>query len=585
MTTSMWLRDILSYGLQLAVIVSAGVALALAFRIREPKVMLAYWRTLLVACLLLPVCQPWLEVPVPAMESSLVLAGEARSAPEAPAGAVPHAAWSLESLVLVALVTGVAMRALWLTMGAWTLGRLRRTATPLVPLPAAFSQAEERLGVHAGVYVSDRVAGPVTFGVIQPVVIVPPAVVTMPHHVQEAIACHELLHVRRRDWLFEVGEEAVRTIFWFHPAIWWLIDRIQLSREQVVDQAAIHVMDSRERYLDALLVVALSKSPIALVPAPLFLRRRLLKKRVAQIMQETTMTTRRLIASLTASAAALGLATTVAVRSFPLEARGQAVQTQQSGGAPIQIVKGGEHLLHASLPEYPRRAIEQQVQGDVVLDLATDERGEVSDARVLSGPDELRRASLESALQWHYSPEALRSTTLQATLRFSLPLPMRSTKSAPTPSRRRWKMRRRPSVRSRRTSNTSWRSSARRCRIQAHPVNRKTNGSGSTKSKQCCSTRCARNTTWKDGAEYTVRLKPRRSLFEGTPRLVRIGGERVTPETMKELVRRAGISIGDQISEGTAKRIQEIATTLDEHLRVSFREDGSGGLIIMVLNP
>ena len=237
--------------------------------------MLAYWRTLLVACLLLPVCQPWLEIPVPAMESSLLLAGDARSAPEAPAGSVRHAAWSLESLVLVALVTGVALRALWLAMGAWTLGRLRRTATPLVPLPAAFSQAEERLGVHAGVYVSDRVAGPVTFGVLRPVVIVPPAVVTMAHHVQEAIACHELLHVRRRDWLFEVGEEAVRTIFWFHPAIWWLIDRIQLSREQVVDQAAIHVMDSRERYLDALLVVALGKSPIALVPAPLFLRRRL----------------------------------------------------------------------------------------------------------------------------------------------------------------------------------------------------------------------------------------------------------------------------------------------------------------------
>ena len=51
----------------------------------------------------------------------------------------------------------------------------------------------------------------------------------------------------------------------------------------------------------------------------------------------------------------------------------------------------------------------------------TDDRGEVSDARVVSGPDELRRAALESVLQWHYSPEALRSTTLQATLRFTLP--------------------------------------------------------------------------------------------------------------------------------------------------------------------
>ena len=51
----------------------------------------------------------------------------------------------------------------------------------------------------------------------------------------------------------------------------------------------------------------------------------------------------------------------------------------------------------------------------------TDDRGEVSDARVLSGPEELRRAALESVLQWHYSPEAMRSTSLQTTLRFSLP--------------------------------------------------------------------------------------------------------------------------------------------------------------------
>jgi hypothetical protein len=54
---------------------------------------------------------------------------------------------------------------------------------------------------------------------------------------------------------------------------------------------------------------------------------------------------------------------------------------------------------------------------------------------------------------------------------------------------------------------------------------------------------------------------------------------------MNELVRRAGISVGDQISEETAKRIRDLAASLDEHLRVSFRGDGKGGLIIMVLNP
>ena len=116
------------------------------------------------------------------------------------------------------------------------------------------------------------------------------------------------------------------------------------------------------------------------------------------------MTTRRLIASLTASAAALALAITLAVRAFPLEAQGV---ERPAGSGPVQVLEGGEHLLHGDVPEYPRRAAERSVQGDVVLEMTLNDRGEVSDARVVRGPDELRRAALEAVLNWHYSPEAL----------------------------------------------------------------------------------------------------------------------------------------------------------------------------------
>ena len=584
MTPSIVLSDILSYSLQLTLVIGAGAALVVAFRIREPRVTLACWRTLLVVCLLLPLCQPWLTSNAPIMAPSIASQGIEVEAQFSPAVAVPTA-WSTTSLALLILCAGAAIRAVWLTTGAWTLARLRRTAQRLAPLPAAFCEAEARIGVQPGIYVSDRIAGPITFGWRRPVVIVPPSVLEMPLHVQEAIAYHELLHVRRRDWLFEVLEEAVRTVFWFHPAMWWLIGRIQLSREQVVDGAAVGLTDSKERYVDALLLVALNKSRVSLVPAPLFLRRSLLRQRVAQILQETTMTTRRLIASLTVSSAALALAATVAVRSFPLEAQGTVGFAQESAGSPIQIVKGGDHLLHASFSEYPRRAIEQQVQGDVVLDLVTDDRGEVSDARVLSGPEELRRAALESVLQWHYSPDALRSTTLQTTLRFSLP------------------------------AGDSEREARAHTLRAKHEDDEKANDSPAARAEhvmkelsealQDPSASDQQKDEWKrsyaekatllekiradlaEGREsvYTIRTAPGRPLFEGSPRLVQIRGERVTPATMNELTRRAGIHLGDQISEETAKRIRDVATSLDEHLRVSFRGDDKGGVILMVLNP
>ena len=32
-------------------------------------------------------------------------------------------------------------------------------------------------------------------------------------------------------------------MLWFHPAIWWLIGRVQLTREQVVDQEAVRLLE------------------------------------------------------------------------------------------------------------------------------------------------------------------------------------------------------------------------------------------------------------------------------------------------------------------------------------------------------
>ena len=255
---------------------------------------------------------------------------------------------------------------------------------------------------------------------IRPAIVLTPGICDMPAHVQEAIACHELLHVQRRDWLYEILEAAVVTVLWFHPAIWMLIGRIRLAREQVVDEAD----DPADRLARALRRVAARGRPRATVSL-VFTGITILAAAPSEEAGRPDSAgahhdhpTPDL--SLTASAAALALAAAFAVRSFPLEAQERAVAASDD---PIQLVKGGEHLLHGERPEYPRRAIEQRVEGDVQVEMTLDERGEVSDARVLSGPEELRKATLESVLQWHYSPAALASTTTYATLRFRVPPP------------------------------------------------------------------------------------------------------------------------------------------------------------------
>ena len=224
----------------------------------------------------------------------------------------------------------------------------------------------------------------------------------------------------------------------------------------------------------------------------------------------------------------------------------------------------------------------------------TDERGEVSDARVISGPDELRRAALESVLQWHYSPEALRSTTLQTTLRFNLPAGNAEFENRAYAFKTKSDEPKDVERLIEREVDPDKPQHAERAMKELTLALQDPNASDQQKDEWkreyekrsiLLLDKMLVEDAVKDGAEYTVRLAPRRPLFEGTPRLVRIGGERVTPETMKEFVQRSGLSIGDSITEDMAKRASEVARNLDEHLSVSFRRDGSGGLIIMLLNP
>jgi TonB family protein len=59
----------------------------------------------------------------------------------------------------------------------------------------------------------------------------------------------------------------------------------------------------------------------------------------------------------------------------------------------------------------------------VTLEVSIDAEGNVVDARVISGPEELRRGALESVLQWHYAKNNSLPGRTQVTIDFRLPEP------------------------------------------------------------------------------------------------------------------------------------------------------------------
>ena len=404
MSAAHWLGNLAAWSAQAGALIAAGGAAAWAFQLRVPRIRLAYWQTLLAICLLFPAVEPWRRAVDAKVEVTM---GAARPI-SAGRAAVYFPQW--QQALLFVLAAGCAARALWLAAGFGKLRRWRRDARVFSPLPPHLDLLRAAVAPHADLRLSPSLSGPVTFGLWRPVVVLPGHFAELPADIQEAIVCHELLHVRRHDWIVTVTEQAVRAALWFHPAVWWLIGQAQLAREQAVDSEVVALTGNRQQYLNALLAMAGNGPALDLAPAALFLRKRHLKNRVALLMKEVTMSKRRLISFCATSCGVLLAASWVALHTFPLQA------------APVPQEATPSNLLHSVAPKYPQAARDKHIEGAVVLEVHIDAEGHVSDAKVVSGPEELRSAALEAILQWHYSPQAMTLPTItQATMNFKLP--------------------------------------------------------------------------------------------------------------------------------------------------------------------
>jgi beta-lactamase regulating signal transducer with metallopeptidase domain/outer membrane biosynthesis protein TonB len=393
-STQIW-TNIIAYVLQIGLLVGIGAALPALLRLKAPGARLLYWQVLLIACLALPWMRPWQSDVFALSNAAMTTAPVAMHV--ATSTATRSAIPPVTVIALWVLAAGVAVRLVWLALGLLKLARYRRHghATPLPP---------EWRGATADtqLLLSDQVSGPVTFGFFQPVVLLPANFPSMSQTMRDAILFHELLHVERNDWLFTLGEELVRAVFWFHPAIWWVLGEIQLAREQTVDRAVIEMTQARDPYVDTLLAMAGVTPELDLAPAPLFLRRRHLKQRVMGIVQEVRMSKTRMLFAQIAALSTMAVACWFVTGAIPLHAQAQMV----ADGVGITVNLNGSQLMHRSPVMYPADALAKGVEGTVVVQVRLDANGEVIDDAVLSGPDELRKGVQQSVLSWHFDRSA-----------------------------------------------------------------------------------------------------------------------------------------------------------------------------------
>lgn len=342
--------NFVAYAGQVAIVVLACAGLPRLLGLRAPGVQYAFWRTVLAVCLLLPVVQPW----QPGVMTFVPRGGQsgpfAPTHPEfdLPAGApvAPPFDWVAAATIVIPI--GIAARLGWIGLGMIRLGRTRRRATEAA---VGFDDLQHAIGTTAPIFWSGEVRHPVTFGVLEPVVLLPIALRAAELPAQRAVVAHELNHVRRRDWAWVVAEEVVRSVFWFHPGIWWLVSRVQLARETVVDELSILVTNARRTYLDTLLAFA---DDTGLASSPAFSARRHLFHRVMLLSGEGQMSSRRVAIASCVLVLALGVGTVEAVRAFPLYAAAAAAAAPAPAPVPQEPTPVGD-------PQPPPR--DQQYRG------------------------------------------------------------------------------------------------------------------------------------------------------------------------------------------------------------------------------
>ncbi len=165
----------------------------------------------------------------------------------------------LATLVVIWLA-GVVLLSARPVAGWWYVRRLRRDGTAAVSpsVKRLLEHAAERLGVRRAVDVvqSTLVAVPAVIGFFRPLVLLPVSVLTtLSPGELEAILAHEFAHIRRNDYLVNLLQTIVETLFFYHPAVWWVSHVIRQQREECCDDMAVVACGNSTIYATALVAV------------------------------------------------------------------------------------------------------------------------------------------------------------------------------------------------------------------------------------------------------------------------------------------------------------------------------------------
>jgi TonB family protein len=162
------------------------------------------------------------------------------------------AVWALGSaIVLLRLAIGLV--------------RLARTSAYAKAAPTEWTSLLDALCISLGVRRRIRLLEslsettmPMTWGIFRPRIILPFGASEWAEDRRRVVLSHELAHIARGDWLFQIVAEILRACFWFSPLVWIAASRLRQESERACDDAVLNSGIAPSEYANELLALTQS---------------------------------------------------------------------------------------------------------------------------------------------------------------------------------------------------------------------------------------------------------------------------------------------------------------------------------------
>lgn len=189
--------------------------------------------------------------------------------------ALTHMAESLlqSSLPFVVIVWGIGAFAFSLRVvgGYWYIKNVSRNAIPVdAGWSARIQSLAQSLGVNQFISIAESpfVHAPLVIGYLKPVILIPVGMISgLSTDQLESVLIHELIHIRRGDYLVNIIQSVLEALFFFNPFVWVISAAIRREREHCCDDTVVKIQGKPLVYVHALATleeVRLSRTALAL---------------------------------------------------------------------------------------------------------------------------------------------------------------------------------------------------------------------------------------------------------------------------------------------------------------------------------